>query len=181
MNNHTEGENEPLAEIGEPILTPDQPISTHDQDHLDRGGFAARLATQLKRYRDDRCLVVAFYAPWGAGKSSLLNLLAIELAKATEGSVLSPIVIKFNPWNFSSLDSLLSMFFRELQTGAGRSDSQFAKNVQKSLHALSIVLAAGEISPMGGSFFGALSRFFKLGSRGYGKENGIAHRGQGAD
>ena len=154
-----------MAEIREPILTPDQPISNHDQDHLDRGAFAARLATQLKRYRDDRCLVVAFYAPWGAGKSSLLNLLAFELAKATEGSVLSPIVIKFNPWNFSSLDSLLSMFFRELQTGAGRSDSKFAKNVQKSLHALSIVLAAGEISPMGGPFLGALSRLFKLGSK----------------
>ena len=164
MNNHAEGENGPLTEIGEPVLTPDQPISTHDQDHLDRGEFASRLATQLKRYRDDRCLVVAFYAPWGAGKSSLLNLLAIELAEATEGSALSPIVIRFNPWNFSSLDSLLSMFFRELRAGAGRSDSKFAKNLQKSLHALSVVLAAGEISPVGGSSLGALSRFFKRGS-----------------
>ncbi len=153
-----------MSEIREPILTPDQPISTHNQDHLGRGEFAARLATQLMHYRDDRCLVVAFYAPWGAGKSSLLNLLAIELAKATGRPELSPIVIRFNPWNFSSLNSLLSMFFRELRAGAGRSDSKLAKNVQKSLHALSIVLAAGEMSPMGGSSLGALSRLLKRGS-----------------
>lgn len=60
-------------------------------------------------------------------------------------------MIRFNPWNFSSLDSLFSMFFRELQAGAGRSESKLAKNVKKSLKALSIVLAAGEISPVGGS------------------------------
>ena len=51
-------------EIGDSILTPDQPISVPEQDYLERGGFASRLATQLMSYRDDRCLVVAFYAPW---------------------------------------------------------------------------------------------------------------------
>ena len=153
-----------MTEIREPTLAPDQPISVPDQDHLERGEFASRLATQLMSYRDDRCLVVAFYAPWGAGKSSLLNLLANELTKRTEASALSPILIRFNPWNFSSLDSLLSMFFRELQGGIGRSEPKLAKNVQKSLQALSIVLAAGEVSPLGGSSFGALSRFLKRGS-----------------
>lgn len=165
MNNHIESESEPLTDIAEATLIPDQPISALDQDHLGRGGFASGLARQLKSYRDDRCLVVAFYAPWGAGKSSLLNLLANELARETEASALSPIVIRFNPWNFSSLDSLLSMFFRELQAGAGRSEAKLAKNVQKSFQLLSIILAAGEISPVAGSSFGALSRMFGRGSK----------------
>ena len=160
MNNHIESESEPLTDIAEATLIPDQPISALDQDHLGRGGFASGLARQLKSYRDDRCLVVAFYAPWGAGKSSLLNLLANELARETEASALSPIVIRFNPWNFSSLDSLLSMFFRELQAGAGRSEHKLAKKVQKSFQVLSIILAAGELSPVAGSSFGALSRMF---------------------
>ena len=164
MNKHNESESEPLTGIAGPALIPDQPISALDQDHLDRGGYASALARQLKSYRDDRCLVVALYAPWGAGKSSLLNLLANELAKETEASARSPIVIRFNPWNFSSLDSLLSMFFRELQTGAGRSDSKLAKNVQKSFQVLSFILTAGEISPVAGSSFGALSRMFGRGS-----------------
>ena len=154
----------PVTEIAEPALVPDQPISALDQDHLDRGGFASKLARQLKGYRDDRCLVIAFYAPWGAGKSSLLNLLANELARETEPSEVVPIVIRFNPWNFSSLDSLLSMFFHELQAGAGRSESRLAKNLQKSFQALSIILTAGEISPVVGSSFGGLSRIFRRGA-----------------
>ena len=164
MSSRVEGESEPLTEITKPTLIPDQPISSLDQDHLDRGGFASGLARQLKSYRDDRCLVVAFYAPWGAGKSSLLNLLANELARETEPSAQAPIIIRFNPWNFSSLDSLLSMFFRELRAGAGRVESKLAKNVQKSFQALSIILAAGEISPVAGSSFGGLSRLFRRGS-----------------
>jgi len=164
VSHHIEGESHQLTDIAEPSLIPDQPISSLDQDHLDRGGFASGLARQLNSYHDERCLVVAFYAPWGAGKSSLLNLLANELGRETEPSALAPIIIRFNPWNFSSLDSLLSMFFRELRAGAGRVESKVAKSVQKSLQALSIILAAGEISPVGGSSFGGLSRLFRRGA-----------------
>ena len=164
VDNYIEGESETMLESSEPSLTPDQPISSLDQDHLDRGGFALELARQLKIYRDDRCLVVALYAPWGAGKSSLLNLLANELARENEPTSLAPIVIRFNPWNFSNLDSLLSMFFHELQAGAGRSESKVAKNVQKSLQALSVILAVGEISPVGGSWIGFLKRLTDRGA-----------------
>ena len=62
------------------------------------------------------------------------------------------------------MDSLLSMFFRELRAGAGRVESKLAKNVQKSFRALSIILAAGEISPVAGSSFGGLSRIFRRGA-----------------
>ena len=164
MKTQIESEDGRFTEIAEPTLTPDQPIRTPDQDYLGRWDFASGLARQLKSYRDDRCLVVALYAPWGAGKSSLLNLLANELTEETEASALSPIVIRFNPWNFSSLDSLLLMFFRELQAGAGRSESKLAKNVQKSFQVLSIILAAGEISPIAGSSFRAISRIFRRAS-----------------
>ena len=148
MSNQFGNESNPLTKITEQSLIPDQPISALDQDRLDRGEFALGLARELKRYSDDRCLVVALYAPWGTGKSSLLNLLTSELEKETKPSEQSPIVIRFNPWNFSSLDSLLSMFFRELQVGTGRSDSKVGKRVQKSIEALSVILAAGEVSPV---------------------------------
>ena len=153
-----------LAESAGQPLIPDQPISDLDQDNLGRGEFASGLAKVLKNYRDDSCLVVGLYAPWGAGKSSLLNLLANELAKEPESSDSSPIVIRFNPWNFSSLDSLLSMFFLELQVGAGRSESKLAKSLQKSLKALSVILAVGELSPVGWRQFNLLSRWSKKGS-----------------
>ena len=33
-----------------------------------------------------------------------------------------PIVIRFNPWNYSSVDQLITMFFTELKTGIGHVD-----------------------------------------------------------
>ena len=142
-------------------LAPDQPVASAEFDYLGRGEFASRLAKQLVEYENDQCLVVAFYAPWGAGKSSLLNLLSNEFERSVEDSTRLPILIKFNPWNFSGLHSLISMFFRELETAIGSSEPKRSKNIQKSLQALSIILAAGELSPVGGSSFGAGSRLVK--------------------
>lgn len=161
---------EPLTEFAGQSLIPDRPISDLDHDLLGRGEFALGLARELKSYRDNSCLVVGLYAPWGAGKSSLLNLLANELAREAEPSAQSPIVIRFNPWNFSSLDSLHSMFFRELQVSAGRSEPKLAKRIQKSLDALSVILAAGSLSPVGGPQLGLLSRLSKKVSNALGKE-----------
>ena len=146
------------AEAG---LAPDQPVASAEFDYLGRGDFASRLAKQLVEYENGQCLVVAFYAPWGAGKSSLLNLLSNELERPADDSTRPPILIKFNPWNFSGLPSLISMFFRELETAIGSSEPKRSKNIQKSLQALSIILAAGELSPVGGSSFGAGSRLAK--------------------
>ena len=145
----------------QPGLSPDQPVASGEFDYLGRGDFAARLAKQLAEYEDEQCLVVAFYAPWGAGKSSLLHLLSNELERPADASTPSPILIKFNPWNFSGLSSLISMFFRELETAIGSSEPKLSKNIQKSLQALSIILAAGELSPVGGSSFGIVSRLVK--------------------
>ena len=147
-----------------PSLGPDQPISALSEDYLDRGTFASRLANQLRSYTDARCLVVALYAPWGAGKSSLLNLLADDLSKETNAEAESPIVIRFNPWNFSNMDSLLSMFFRELQIGIGTSGSTLSENVRRSLRALSVALAVGQLSPIAGSSFGAGSQLAMQGA-----------------
>ena len=87
-----------------------------------------------------------------------------NLKGRVDGKTRSPIIIKFNPWNFSGLPSLISMFFRELETAIGSSEPKRAKNIQKSLQALSFVLAAGEISPVAGNSFGAASRILKRGS-----------------
>lgn len=146
------------AEAG---LAPDQPVSSAEFDYLGRGDFASRLAKQLVEYENDQCLVVAFYAPWGAGKSSLLNLLSNVLERPADDSTQPPILIKFNPWNFSGLPSLISMFFHELETAMGSSEPKRSKNIQKSLQALSIILAAGELSPVGGSSLGTGSRLVK--------------------
>ena len=164
MNNREDTSVNHSNQAAEPGLSPDQPVASAEFDYLGRGEFASLLAKQLVEYEDKQCLVVAFYAPWGAGKSSLLHLLSNELERPVDSSARSPILIKFNPWNFSGLQSLISTFFRELETGIGSSEQKLSKNIQKSLQALSIILAAGELSPVGGSSFAAGSRLLQRAS-----------------
>ena len=95
-----------------PSLLPDQPISAAKQDRLGRRDFALQLSRQLFDYHDPSCLVIALYGPWGSGKSSLLNLLEAELTETGKRDEHPPVVVRFDLWNFSSLDQLISMFFR---------------------------------------------------------------------
>ena len=161
MSDWSEPSVNPSNQVAEAGLAPDQPVASAEFDYLGRGEFASKLAKKLVEYENDQCLVVAFYAPWGAGKTSLLNLVSNELERPADNSTRPPILIKFNPWNFSGLPSLISMFFGELETAIGSSEPKLSKNIQKSLQALSIILAAGELSPVGGSSFGAGSRLVK--------------------
>ena len=146
---------------GVPSLLPDQPISAAGQDQLGRRDFALQLSQQLLDYDDPSCLVIALYSPWGSGKSSLLNLLGGELTAAGDKDEHSPIVVRFDPWNFSGLDQLIAMFFRELEIGVGREENQIAKNIGRALRVLSMVLPPGELSPAGGSYIKMASQAAK--------------------
>lgn len=143
-----------------PSLVPDQPIKSSVQDQLGRGEFASRLAQQLLDYEDPSCLVLALYGPWGSGKSSLLNLLDKELA-AGKTHESPPIVVQFDPWNFSNLDQLIAMFFGELEMRVRHSEPRFAKHIEKGLRALSAILAPAELVPVGGPYFAVASRMVK--------------------
>ena len=141
-------------------LLSDQPILSKDQDRLGRVQFASLLAKQLVKDPDPSCLVLALYSPWGSGKSSLLNLIQAEIAEASDAPEHKPLVLRFDPWNFTSLDQLIAMFFRELEVALGRSVKDTEK-LKKGLRALSIVLASGELSPIGGALFGLASKTMK--------------------
>jgi predicted KAP-like P-loop ATPase len=72
----------------------------------------------------EEAVVIALNAPWGAGKSSFLNLVHEQLSAlptATGEQADGPLVVRFNPWNYSSMDQLVRMFFVELSTAIGTS------------------------------------------------------------
>ena len=110
-------------------LLPDDPISSSSQDRLGRLPFAKSLAANLNAYSNLESLVVGLYGPWGSGKSSLLNLVEEELKKVSPEGDHSPIVIRFDPWNFNSVDQLIFMFFQSMRSALG-SDSK-DKNLKK--------------------------------------------------
>ena len=128
-------------------LRSDEPIESTSQDLLSRGPLVQTIARQVIRYQDKNCLIISLNAPWGAGKSSFLNLL-YERFKSKQSANFSPHLIRFNPWNFGNIDQLVRMFFDEL-VGAMKKDKKIHKKIGKLFNALgSLVTTTAPINPL---------------------------------
>lgn len=118
-------------------LRSDEPIRSHDQDRLARDHLVDVLGRHILRTSAPESVVIALNAPWGAGKSSFLNLLGQKLCPAGATSDVAPILIRFNPWHYGSVDQLVAMFFAELARGIGTSSrKELGKKIGDGLRAL---------------------------------------------
>lgn len=107
----------------------DHPIVSQEDDKLDRSAFIESLSRALVTDRLDKNgklvgrsatgHVVGLTGAWGAGKSSVLNLLARRLDEQNH-----IIVAVFNPWIFSGRDELISGFFNTLRAAMGRTNAE---------------------------------------------------------
>src|SRR5437868_3154512 len=88
-------------------LFTDDPILSVEEDQLQRGQFADRVAEVCRRVHEQgESSVISLISPWGSGKSSVLNLIKGSLAK--EGDW---IIGEYNPWLLSDIESLIREFF----------------------------------------------------------------------
>lgn len=98
------------------MLYSDEAITTNEDDLLGRDKFAKSTARALLRMTYDGTYTVGLFGKWGAGKTSLLNMILQEIHAVEDD--LDPsnrtIIVHFEPWNFSSTDQLLSQFFIRL-------------------------------------------------------------------
>lgn len=144
----------------------DEPIMHADQDRLGRLPLADQLADQLLSYDNPSSLVIALNGPWGSGKSSMLNFVEHSLNDRGNSNNQQPIVLRFNPWNFSTIDQLITMFFKEVGTAINSSvKSKLSRTIGSALENLGSLLTLGEISPVGGGFLsgmGKISRYFGI-------------------
>lgn len=85
----------------------DSPIKYERQDKLNRLKFAQSLSKSIMNIpKGNDSIVIGLMGGWGTGKSSLLNLI--------ENSINDVNVVRFNPWNYYSQQTLFSSFFDEL-------------------------------------------------------------------
>lgn len=91
-------------------VTADQPITTASEDRFGRSEFAARIARVISSTEDTNSIVISVNAPWGEGKTSILNMIEEQLRHC--GNIL---VVRFNPWRFPDEERLLSNFFKTLE------------------------------------------------------------------
>lgn len=110
----------------------DRPISTMNEDRLDRGKFVKEFSKSIGAWKGKDSIVIAIYGDWGAGKTSLKNLIIEEMHEQK----LTPLVMDFNPWQRAGKFDLLEVFFKELAQLLGAVDKgkkyeELAKKVKK--------------------------------------------------
>ena len=86
----------------------DHPIQGAGGDTLQRTDLARSFARRVLALPASQGLVVGVFGPWGAGKTSFINL-----TRATFRQNAVP-VLDFNPWLFSDAEHLVERFFSEL-------------------------------------------------------------------
>lgn len=83
----------------------DDSITTFSQDNLGREEFSRRIADRIRMAGTGPSVVFGLAGAWGAGKTSVLNMIQLSLADAPEWTV-----VEFTPWAATDLDALTSEF-----------------------------------------------------------------------
>ncbi|MCT2025871.1 KAP family NTPase [Dermabacter hominis] len=97
----------------------DDPITTADQDTLQRAPVAQRIARLIdENHSPESSVVYGLEGPWGCGKSSVIALITTSLTKSEQHRWH---VVPFTPWATSGTEGLLSEFFSSLATVAPKS------------------------------------------------------------
>ena len=119
--------------------SPDDPILNHTEDRFGRANFAKTLSETLVKVPNNQAFTVGLYGTWGSGKTSIINLVTEYIAKQYPENV---VIVKFNPWLFSSVESLHMAFFGTLASGLGKSIPTKAQAIGKDLEKYSQITGA---------------------------------------
>ena len=94
----------------------DKPIEQYEEDLLGRSSFARQLADSILNIDLSDSFAIGIYGRWGTGKTSVLNMMQKEIEAGAIDKDGSPkaIVMRFEPWNFSTCDQLLTQFFTQM-------------------------------------------------------------------
>jgi predicted KAP-like P-loop ATPase len=97
----------------------DYAVKNSDDDLFGRKNFAFRISEIIANRTDKDSIAIGIHAPWGEGKTSVLNMivegLEEHLQKDNKTLINGNIVLlKFNPWRFGDENQLLESFFTAL-------------------------------------------------------------------
>lgn len=110
------------------ILSADKPLSDPKDDKLGYAPFAKNLAESICKMSPPDGLVIAVYAPWGLGKSTLLNFIIHYLKQKPEQE--QPIIVPYNPWWFSGQEDLTKSFLSNYQAYYTRNGNPLGENLK---------------------------------------------------
>lgn len=141
----------------------DQPINKKEYDCLNRTEFSKQLAKAILSYTKNDNFAISLCGKWGSGKTSILNMVIEEIGILSNGrdEDEKPIIIKFNPWNYSDCSQLISQFFVAIQTQLKvDSAKKGLKAVGEALEGYSSLLDYSVYIPVIGPYLGPLKGVF---------------------
>jgi predicted KAP-like P-loop ATPase len=130
----------------------DNPILKKDEDTLRRKSFSIQLAKTIAEWDMEESMVIGINGPWGSGKTSIINMTIDELLEITKAKPkeAQPIIVWFNPWNYSDKDLLLRAFFQQLFSEIYKIEPNQGKNIKETLENLGNTLVElGDIPHVG--------------------------------
>jgi predicted KAP-like P-loop ATPase len=137
------------------MFKPDQPIESSKDDILGRASFAQALGDAILSYKEKDSIVIGLFGAWGSGKTSIINMALehIELISKDKSDDEKPIIVRFNPWNYSDQNQLITQFFRELSTVlSGHYYPSDGKEIGEKLQIFAEIVVPFTLIPMIGSF-----------------------------
>lgn len=100
------------------MFASDKPVETSCDDLLGRSSFAEQLANAIVSYSNADSCTIGLYGKWGAGKTSIINMVTENLEERNkqvdeENQI---IIVRFNPWNYSDRTQIIDQFFKTIST-----------------------------------------------------------------
>ncbi|MER9248846.1 P-loop NTPase fold protein [Mesorhizobium sp. M0496] len=137
-------------------ISSDLPIALPSEDRYGLTPFAKALAGSIADMVVPTGAVLAINGPWGAGKSSAINLIEHHLKPSVERGEM--VLVPFNPWWFAGADTLILAFFRELGKAIEPSlPSKFRKSIASLGQGISSLgTIAGAVADMKAPGIGAI-------------------------
>ena len=143
------------------MFSADKPIEIADEDLLGRADFAKQLGKGIIKFDSKENIVVGMYGKWGTGKTSIINMALQEITNLSSSwnDDIKPIVIKFEPWNFTNNENLITQFFYLLREKISQKENIELKNsIGEALEQYSGALEFASVIPQ----IGPLSSILKL-------------------
>ena len=125
----------------------DKPIKTREEDLLGRETLAIHIAETMRNLPSgalSESFVIGIEGDWGSGKTSLINLVMENLEPYGFPAV------KFNPWNFSDQDELVTDFFNSVAETLKDAETEKGERIAESIRSYFPKLLKGssiDISP----------------------------------
>src|SRR3990172_6176767 len=141
------------------MFKPDQPIQSHKEDILGRKSFAQSLGNAILKYKEKDSIVIGLFGAWGSGKTSIINMALehIDSVYKQKTNESKPIIVKFNPWNFSDQNQLITQFFKQLSITLKRTDyASDVKNIGEKIETYARFFEPLKLIPVVGQYIGIL-------------------------